>query len=84
MTTNQEDNFDPNQKKSFAERFAKKPPVNSTQQLSSAGSSNNQKISNIDPKKRAMADLIYLVHGNDRGREASNVFKSNEDRYDKS
>jgi hypothetical protein len=70
MTINQEDNFDPNQKKSFAERFAKKPPVNSTQQLSSAGSSNNQKISNIDPKKRAMADLIYLVHGNDRGREA--------------
>ncbi|MCE2688154.1 MAG: hypothetical protein LW595_06395, partial [Rickettsiales bacterium] len=67
---NQEDNIDPNQKKSFAERFAKKPPVNSTQQLVSSGSSNNQKISNIDPKKRAMADLIYLVHGNDRGREA--------------
>ncbi len=65
---------------SFAERFAKKKSFTSSK-LEDVGSktsdiaesailqSKNAKLP-IDMKKRAMAELIYLVHGDDNGRNA--------------
>ena len=68
---------------SFVERFAAKKSSNFTATAAkssmpaprAASADNSQSNKNsinskIDPKKRAMADLIYLVNGNDRGRAA--------------
>lgn len=71
------------QKGSFAERFAKKQDPTEkkssfTQRNLSEDNSIKAKaekkpespISNVDPQKKSMADLIYLVKGVDAGRNA--------------
>lgn len=82
-TQNSNSNGSPfSQGSSFVERFAKKSsnfsataakssmPAPRAASADSGQSNKNSINSKIDPKKRAMADLIYLVNGNDRGRSA--------------
>lgn len=66
--------------KSFAERFASKRSGFSSEALTNKNSSDSSSSSSlapgkrptksVDPKKRALADSIYLVKGLDNGRQA--------------
>lgn len=61
-----------NNEKSFAQRYAKKNNFTSqkAEDLKPQKKNDPADISNVDPKKRAQADLIYLVKGIDDGRNA--------------
>jgi len=73
---------DNNAGKSFAERYAKKQPTFTSQSLDqkTPQSTHSQKASDVsqnaipkepvDPRKKMLADLIYLVKGVDAGRNA--------------
>lgn len=48
----------------------KKETPTPLQSAISAGFANKNKVSNVDPAKKAVSDLIYLVKGVDAGRNA--------------